>query len=34
MPTNYIIDGYTRLVFNFTKYGGQLTDKDVSLFDY
>ena len=25
------IDGYTRIVYNFTKNGGQLTEKDVSL---
>ena len=24
------LDGYTRIVYNFTKNGGQLTEKDVS----
>ena len=24
------VDGYTKIVYNFTKNGGQLTEKDVS----
>jgi len=27
---NCALDGYTRIVYNFTKNGGQLTEKDVS----
>jgi hypothetical protein len=27
---SFALDGYTRIVYNFTKNGGQLTEKDVS----
>ena len=27
---SFAIDGYTRIVYTFTKNGGQLTEKDVS----